>query len=104
MKYKFKIDPDFAKVYAAEVKKDGHHTMLANYHGFPIDTGTIVAQILLNPQNRIPAAMVSCNMYAEKNETIEIGRAGLRALEKTGKKAVVVLVSSLSNRFFISEI
>jgi 2-aminomuconate deaminase len=104
MKYKFKIDPAFAKAYAAEVKKDKHHTMLANYKGFPVDTGTIVAQKLLNPNNRLPAAMVSCNMYAEKNETIEVGRAGLRALEKTGQKAVAVLVSSLSSRFFVKEV
>lgn len=104
MPYKFKIDPTFATAYAAEVKKEGHHTMLANFRGFPVDTGTIVAQKLLNPSNRLPASMVSCNMYAEKNETINVGRAALRALEKSGKKAVVVLVSGLSNRFFVKEI
>lgn len=104
MPYKFRCDPEFARVYAEEVKKDGHHTMLANYKGFPVDTGTIVAQKLLNPENKLPAAMVSCNMYAEKNETLEVGRAGLRALERSGKKAVAVLVSGLSNRFFITEI
>lgn len=104
MPYSFRIDPAFAAAYAAEVKRDGHHTMLANYRGFPVDTGTIVAQKLLNPDNRLPAAMVSCNMYSEKNETIDVGRAGLRALEKSGKKAVAVLVSGLSHRFFIKEI
>ncbi len=104
MHYKFKIDSDFARAYAEEVKKDGHHTMLAHYKAFPVDTGTIVAQKILNPNNRLPAAMVSCNMYAEKNETIEVGRAGLRALEASGKKAIVVLVSSLSSRFFVKEV
>lgn len=104
MKYKFRIDPAFARAYADEVKRQGHHTMLAAYQGFPVDTGTIVAQKLLNPQNRLPAAMVSCNMYAEKSETVDIGRAGLRALEKTGQRAIVVLVSSLSNRYFIKDV
>lgn len=104
MPYKFKVDPEFAKVYAAEVKKEGHHTMLANYRGFPIDTGTIVAQKLLNPNNRLPAAMVSCNMYAEKQETVALGRAGLRALEKSEKKVVAVLITALSNRYFIQDI
>jgi reactive intermediate/imine deaminase len=102
--YRFRIDAEFARSYAREVKSDGHHTMLANFRGFPVDTGTIVAQKLLNPDNRLPASMVSCNMYAEKNETISLGRAGLRALEKTGKRAVVVLVSGLSNRFFVKEV
>lgn len=104
MPYRFRIDPEFAGLYGEEVKKGGHHTMLAHFRGFPVDTGTIVAQKLLNPDNRLPASMVSCNMYAEKNETIELGRAGLRALEKSGKKAVVVLVSGLSNRFFVKEV
>lgn len=104
MPYKFQIDAGFARAYQAEVKAEGHHTMLANYRGFPVDTGTIVAQKLLNPGNRLPAAMVSCNMYAEKQETVAVGRAGLRALEQSGKKAVAVLVSGLSSRFFIKEI
>lgn len=104
MPYKFRIDPAFACAYAKEVKRDGHHTMLANYRGFPVDTGTIVAQKLLNPDNKFAASMVSCNMYAEKNETIGLGRAGLRALEESGKKAIAVLVTGLSNRFFVKEV
>lgn len=104
MPYKFKVDTDFAKHYRDEVKKEGFTTYLTNYKGFPIDTGTIVAQKFLNPDNRLPAAMVSCNMYAEKAETIQIGRAAARALEAAGKKAIVVLVSNLSHRFFIKDI
>src|SRR5690606_4660552 len=51
-----------------------------------------------------PAAMVSCNMYSEKRENHEIGRAAARALLKQQRKAVVILVSSLSNRFTVEEI
>lgn len=102
--YEFDIDPDFAQSYAAEVKKLGCHTACVNYYGFPIDTGTVVAQKLLNPDNRLPAAMVSCNMYSDKNEIMQIGQAGARALAASGKKAIVVLVSNLSNRFFTHEI
>ena len=97
--YKFIIDTDFAEAYAGEVDQLGYKTKLINYRGFPIDTGTIVAQKLLNPGNRLPAAIVSCNMYSEKEETTRIGQAAARALKKSGKKAVVVLVSSLSHRF-----
>ena len=102
--YSFSVDTDFAKIYAEEVKKEGHHTMLANYRGFPVDTGTIVAQKFLNPKNTFKAAMVSCNMYAEKQETVAVGKAAARALERSGKKAIAVLVSSLSSRFFIQDI
>jgi len=104
MPYSFRVDTGFPKLYAEEVARFGHHTALVDYHGFPIDTGTIVAQKLLNPENRLPAAMVSCNMYSEKNEMLQVGYAGARALLRAGKKCAVVLVSNLSHRFHVKEI
>ena len=59
MKYKFKIDTGFARAYAKEVRSLGHYVREVNYRGFPIDTGSVVAQKLLNPGNRLPAAMAS---------------------------------------------
>lgn len=99
MHYKMKIDVDFAKAYASEVKGLGHYTREVNYRGFPIDTGSIVAQQLLNPTNKYPAAIASCNMYAEKQETLSIGQAAMRAIETHGKRVAVVVVSGLSSRF-----
>lgn len=104
MPYKFKVDSSFAPIHAEEIKKTGRHTMLVNYKGFPIDTGTVVAQKLINPENHYAASMVSCNMYAEKQETMAIGAGTLRALQRYGRKVVVVLVSNLSNRYFTHEI
>jgi enamine deaminase RidA (YjgF/YER057c/UK114 family)/aromatic ring-opening dioxygenase catalytic subunit (LigB family) len=101
MPYQFTIDCDFAGAYAEAVAEMGYKTRLINYKGFPIDTGTIVAQKLLNPQNRLPAAMVSCNMYSEKEETTRLGQAAARALQRSGKKAIAVLISSLSHRFHV---
>jgi 2-aminophenol/2-amino-5-chlorophenol 1,6-dioxygenase alpha subunit len=102
--YKFKIDTGFASVYAQEVKQLGHYVREVNYRGFPIDTGSIVAQKLLNPLNRFPVAMASCNMYAEKQETLSIGQAAMRAIDKYGKRVAVVVVSGLSSRFETREI
>ncbi len=104
MPYKFKVDEAFAPIHASEVKKTGRHTMLVNYEGFPIDTGTVVAQKLINPENRYAASMLSCNMYAEKQETMAIGASTLRALKAYNKKVVVILVSNLSNRYFTHDI
>lgn len=104
MKYKMSVDTEFASAYAREVKAMGHDVREVNYHGFPIDTGIVVAQALLNPHNRFKAAMVSCNMYAEKQESLSIGQAAVRALEKSGKRAIVVCVTGLSNRFEVKDI
>jgi 2-aminophenol/2-amino-5-chlorophenol 1,6-dioxygenase alpha subunit len=102
--YKFKIDTEFAHHYSQEVKALGHYVREVNYRGFPIDTGSIVAQKLINPVNRLPAAMSSCNMYGEKQETLAIGQAAMRAIEKYGKRVAVVVVSGLSFRFETKEI
>ena len=104
MPYKFKIDADFAEAYADEVRDLGFTSKTVNYRGFPIDTGSIVAQKFLNPDNKKLATMVSCGLYAEKQETMDIGKAAARALQRTGKKAIVVLVSCLSHRFFVDDI
>lgn len=104
IQYKFKVDPRFAHLYASEVKEMGHYIREVNYRGFPIDTGTVVAQKLLNPSNRLPAAMASCNMYAEKQETLSIGQAAMRAIEKHGKRVAVVCITGLSSRYHTDEI
>lgn len=104
MHYDFRCDVSFAKAYADCVKPLGHNTKVVNYEGFPIDTGSVVANKLLNPDNQIPAAFVSCNMYAEKDETIRIGQAASQALAAQGKKAAVVLVSNLSARYEIKDV
>ena len=82
----------------------GLESATVNYHGFPIDTGTIVALKHINPNNRLPVSMVSCNMYAEKSESITLGVAAKNALIRSAKKAAIVLVTSLSNRFFVDQI
>jgi 2-aminophenol/2-amino-5-chlorophenol 1,6-dioxygenase alpha subunit len=67
--YEFRIDPEFGKLYARLCKEHGMQAATVAYHGFPIDTGTVVALKLLNPNNAIPASIVSCNIYAEREET-----------------------------------
>ena len=104
MPYNFQIDTEFAHEYCSMAEKRGLHARTVEYEGFPIDTGSVVALSLLNPDNRIPACIVSSNMYANRSETIVLGKAANDALINQGKKAVVVVVSSLSNRMFTEHI
>ena len=104
MPYNFHIDSEFAHEYCSAAEKRGLHARTVEYEGFPIDTGSVVALSLLNPDNRIPACIVSSNMYANRSETIVLGKAANDALITQGKKAVVVVVSSLSNRMFTEHI
>ena len=102
--YSFRVDPEFGTLYAGICKDLGMQTATVAYHGFPIDTGTVVALTLLNPHNAIPASVVSCNIYAERDETRALGRAARTAIERYGKKTIVVVVSNLSNRYEVGEV
>jgi 2-aminophenol/2-amino-5-chlorophenol 1,6-dioxygenase subunit alpha len=102
--YEFRVDPEFGKLYARICKEHGMQAATVAYHGFPVDTGTVVALKLLNPDNAIPASVVSCNIYAEREETRALGFAGRAAIEVHGKKTIVVVVTNLSNRYEVAEI
>ena len=102
--YEFRIDPKFGELYARICKEHGMQAATVAYHGFPIDTGTVVALKLLNPDNAIPASIVSCNIYAEREETRALGFAGRAAIDAYGKKTIVVCVTNLSNRYEVAEI
>ena len=59
---------------------------------------------LLNPDNRIPACIVSSNVYSNRAEQIVLGKAARDAMSKLGRKVAVVVVASLSNRMFTEHI
>jgi 2-aminophenol/2-amino-5-chlorophenol 1,6-dioxygenase alpha subunit len=82
----------------------GLATKTVSYNGFPLDTGTLVALGFLNPDNAIPVAIVSCNIYAGQADSLTLGRAMRQAIEESGKRAVVVACTGLSGRFFTEEI
>lgn len=104
MPYSFTMDSVFAEACVQKAKERGLQARAVNYDAFPIDTGSITALSLLNPDNRIPATIVSSNMYANRSETIVLGKAIRDALTEEKRKAVVVVVSSLSNRMFTEPI
>jgi len=99
MSYSLRMDPHFAEDYNQHAKRRGLHSRTIAYHGFPIDTGSIVALQLLNPDNRIPACLVSCNMYADRAETVILAKAAADAIAATGRRVIPVAVTCLSKRF-----
>lgn len=96
--YKLRMDPDFAAAYVEHGEKRGLEMRTVDYHGFPIDTGSVVALKCIVPKNEVPASIVSCNMYADRAETIVLGKAARDAALATGKRVVAIAVTALSNR------
>ena len=98
--YRFRIDTDFAQMWQQRATERGLSARTVDYHGFPIDTGSVVALKLLNPDNRIPSVICSSNVYADRAETVVFAKACRDAIEAGARKVAVVVVMSLSNRFF----
>lgn len=98
MPYKIKGDPALAQAYVEAATKRNLHARPIDYHGFPIDTGSVVVSNIVNPNNRLPTVIVSSNVYSDRAETIVLGKAAHDALVKQNKKAIAIVVSSLSNR------
>ena len=102
--YSFNIDADFAHAWNEANEKRGLKSRTVNYTGFPIDVGSVVALKLLNPDNAIPAVIVSSNVYANRSETTVLAKSCLDVIKATGRKAVAITAMSLSNRMFTAPI
>jgi 2-aminophenol/2-amino-5-chlorophenol 1,6-dioxygenase alpha subunit len=98
--YSLQMDPEFAHAYDDAAKARGLTSRTVAYRGFPVDAGTVVALELLVPTGSIPACVVSCNMYADRAETIVLGKAARDAVSKTGRRVVAIAVTALSNRMW----
>jgi len=98
--YSFNIDAEFAHAWDEANRKRGLQSRCVNYKGFPIDVGSVVALTLLNPDNSIPAVIVSSNMYANRSETTVLAKSCLDVIKTQGRRAVAITAMSLSNRMF----
>lgn len=96
--YKFKMDRSLGLACVQAGQKRGLKMKATDYHGFPIDTGSVVALKLVNPEGQIPAVIFSSNIYADRAETVVLGKSVVDALHQQNKKAVAIVVSTLSNR------
>lgn len=100
MEYNFPVHVNYADAYLQAGQKRGLHMRRVCYRGFPIDTGSLVALGLLNPDNRIPCTLVSCNMYADRAETIVLGKGAADAAKEQKLRAVAIASTALSNRLW----
>ena len=96
--YTLRIDPQFGEAVATAGRERGLRMQTVAYRGFPVDTGTITALKLLNPDNAFPASVMSCNMYSDRAETVVLGKAAADAISAQGKRVVAIAVSNLTHR------
>ncbi|MEL0311695.1 MAG: hypothetical protein VW970_06485 [Candidatus Poseidoniales archaeon] len=108
--YDLKVDVELAEAMHEETAKAGIITKMMRNPDFRVDYGTITSCHLLNPSWDKPIVTISSNRnshYYSNEVMVEqakaLGEACMRAIEKSGKKVVLVSSHSLSHRHFVTE-
>jgi 2-aminophenol/2-amino-5-chlorophenol 1,6-dioxygenase beta subunit len=108
--YDLKVDVKLAEAIHDEGKKSGLEMKMMRNPDFRIDYGTIVSCHLANPDWDKPIVSISSNAASSyfnvdvmQEMMIELGHSTRRAIEASGKKAVLLASNSLSHRHFTQE-
>ncbi len=97
--YAFQVDRDLGEKICEVGKQKGLHMHSVPYHGFPLDTQTVVIMKYLTKNRPRKFVLVSSNIYADRAETIVLGKAVRESVIELSRSAVVVAATLLSNRF-----
>jgi 2-aminophenol/2-amino-5-chlorophenol 1,6-dioxygenase beta subunit len=102
-RYGFDTDVELAEAIADQAADDGLVTRKLQTPGVRVDYATITALHLLNPDWDIPVVSLSANNnpYYYSNSSLEqmevLGEATRKAIEATGRRAIVAGSNSLSH-------
>jgi len=100
-----RIDVDLAAACVAATNAAGIRAKGVDYDAFPVDTGTVVANTLLNGgAEPRPLVVTANNIYHDAETTERLGALAMRLAEKQGKAAAVLAIGGLSRQFFDREV
>ncbi|MFT4977279.1 MAG: 2-aminophenol/2-amino-5-chlorophenol 1,6-dioxygenase beta subunit [Myxococcota bacterium] len=109
-RYDLQVDVELAESIAAEASGVGLVTEMMRNPEFRVDYGTIIACHLARPEWDKPIVVISSNRayYDFSNEVgdaqmIALGQATRRAIEASGRRALLIASNSLSHRHFTVE-
>ena len=101
--FDFRLDLSLAENLISCSRDAGFQVRPVNYEGFPVDTGTIVANNLLNRSGILTGMYSSC-VYSDYDDSIRIGEIMAKSADRLDGPTAIVVVSGLSGRYFTSKI
>ncbi|TVQ89979.1 MAG: tRNA U-34 5-methylaminomethyl-2-thiouridine biosynthesis protein [Deltaproteobacteria bacterium] len=108
--YELTVDVELAQAIVREGAAEGVVMSLMENPDFRVDYGTIISCHLVRPAFDIPIVAISSarTFYdfgndAGTHEMLALGRATRRAIEASGKRALLLASNSLSHRHFVKE-
>lgn len=104
LRYDLRVDTNLARACVAAANEAGIKSKLVDYEGFPIDTGTIVANAFLNPDKEVAVLVVANNLYHDWDTTRRLGEIAVERAIAQGKRVALVAVGGLSGTLFREEV
>ncbi len=101
--YDMTVDLSLSRQIAQCATVAGYSTQLIDYEGFPVDTGTIVANSLINRDN-VKVSMISSWLYANYNQIKDFATVIGAEIAKDPTPTAVIGISSLSGNYFPTDI
>ncbi|KAA3605414.1 MAG: tRNA U-34 5-methylaminomethyl-2-thiouridine biosynthesis protein [Planctomycetota bacterium] len=108
--YDLKVDVELSEAIHDEGRAEGLTMNMMKNPDFRVDYGTITSCHLTHPQWDVPIVSISANQgffyYSNdvgQEQMLALGRATKKAVEATGRKAVLLASCSLSHRHFTEE-
>jgi 2-aminophenol/2-amino-5-chlorophenol 1,6-dioxygenase subunit beta len=108
--YDLKIDVELSEAIAEEAEARGLVTSMMRNPDFRVDYGTLTTCHLVKPEWDTPIVVISSgrpyfyyNNDVGDREMLALGEATLAAIQKSGKRALVLASNSLSHRHFTDE-
>lgn len=103
--YDLYSDVSLANACIEACRAQGVHARGADYQGFPIDTGTIVATTALGVGGEaLPLVVASNNLYDDAQATERLAAIAVACAKEQGKRVAVVGVGGLSGSLFTQPI
>ena len=103
LRYDMTTDVSLARACVRAAQRAGVASKLVDYQGFPVDSGTLTANTLLNPEGILPTLVVANNLYHDFARTRMLGELAAAQAAAQGKRVVVVVVGELSGSQFQDE-
>jgi ABC-type branched-subunit amino acid transport system permease subunit/aromatic ring-opening dioxygenase catalytic subunit (LigB family) len=100
IRFDLTTDMSLARACARSAQRAGIASKLVDYAGFPVDSATLAANALVNPEGTVPVLVVANNLYHDFERTRVLGELTAAQATAQGKRVVVLALGGLSGSEF----
>ncbi|MGD9943077.1 MAG: hypothetical protein AB7S98_07585, partial [Burkholderiaceae bacterium] len=100
MRYDLTTDVSLARACVRAAQRAGIASKLVDYAGFPLDSATLAANALVNPDGELPTLVVANNLYHDFDRTRALGELAAAQAALQGKRVAVIALGGLSGSEF----